>query len=143
MTTKLGSLGAAVLLAGTALAAERTLRTLRVGNHSGIRQPERVVARNQEEWEALWRRSLPVKDPRARPPRVDWSREMVLGVFLGSKPTGGYSVRIRNVREVAGKLRVEVEVRRPPRDGFVTQGFTSPFHLVAAPKSTLPVEWTQ
>lgn len=135
----------ALTLAATAvtavLAADTTLRPLATGQQSGVQKPERVVVRTQPEWEALWKRSAPSKAQAEAIPEVDWSKEMVLAAFLGSRSTGGYGVRILEAREVNGKLEVRVEERRPEPGGFVTQAFTAPFHMVAAPKSALPVAW--
>jgi hypothetical protein len=125
----------------SAVSAADTLRSLGTGQQSGIQKPERVVVRTQPEWEALWKRSAPSRGRAEAAPKVDWSKEMVLAAFLGSRSTGGYGVQIVAAREVNGKLEVQVEERRPRPDGFVTQAFTAPFHIVAAPKSALPVVW--
>ncbi|MGV3723400.1 MAG: protease complex subunit PrcB family protein [Actinomycetota bacterium] len=141
MHARLFALALIATAATAVIAADTPLRTLAMGAQSGVQKPERVVVRTQPEWEALWKRSAPSKSQLVAAPKVDWSKEMVLAAFLGSRSTGGYGVRIVGAREVNGKLEVRVEERRPRPDGFVTQAFTAPFHIVAAPKSTLPVVW--
>jgi hypothetical protein len=51
---------------------------------------------------------------------------VVLGAFLGERPTGGYGVEI--VRICDG--RIVVERRSPPEDAIVTQALTAPYHMV-------------
>src|SRR5262245_43443670 len=78
-----------------------TPRVLDAGDRSQIMAARMLVARTQAEWDALWRDHLP-----ARPqPALDLSREMAVGVFLGSKPTAGYSVTIVSATEERGTVR--------------------------------------
>jgi len=128
-------------LALTAVAKPESVRTLRTGAHSGVQKPERVVIRTQVEFDSLWKRSQASKQTSEAAPKIDWSKELVLAVFLGSRNTGGYGVRIVDTREVDGKLEIKVEERRPIAGGVVSQGFTSPFHIAAVPASTLSVTW--
>ena len=75
-------------------------RLVERGGQSRIDQPRQVTARTDAEWTALWREHSP-----GRPaPAVDFSREMVLGVFLGSRPTPGYGVEIAGTRQQGGEL---------------------------------------
>jgi hypothetical protein len=141
MRLPLLTLALSLTTATLAFSAPDGLRTVRTGAQSNIQKPEQVVVRSEAEWQALWKRHSASKVQAEDVPKVDWSREMVLAVFLGSRSTGGYSVKIVDAREVNGKLEVRTEQRSPAPDGFVSQGFTSPFHLVAAPKSSLPVVW--
>ena len=81
------------------------LRTLGKGPMSAIDEPRQVTVRSAAEWAALWKEngaSEPV-------PAVDFSREMVVGVFLGSRPTAGYGVEI--VRAVGNNGRADRRVR--------------------------------
>lgn len=141
MRVQLGVAGLMLALALGVSAADDGVRTLARGSQSGIKKAERVTAQTQEEWTALWKRHAG-EAAAADAPKVDWSKEMVLGAFLGSRTTGGYAVQIAGVKEQAGKLVVQVETRSPKPGGFVTQAITSPFHLAAVPKSSLPVTWS-
>ncbi len=101
--------------------------TLDHGATSGIEERRQVVVRSQAEWEALWREHAP-----GRPvPKVDFTRQMVLGVFAGTLPTAGYDVTITKVRTERDGLTVEWVLHQPGRDTRVAQVLTAPFHLVA------------
>ena len=60
--------------------AQSAPRVLDQGARSQIMTPREAVARTAEEYDALWRSHLPARQPAA----VDFSKEMVVGVFLGS-----------------------------------------------------------
>jgi hypothetical protein len=141
MRVHLGVVGLSVALAVAAFAAEEGPRTLARGSQSGVKKAERVVVKTQDEWTALWKRHAG-EAPAADAPKVDWSKEMVLGAFLGTRNTGGYALQITGAKEQDGKLVVQVEAKTPRPGGFVTQTITAPFHLVAVPRSSLPATWS-
>lgn len=106
------------------------MRTIEQGSGSVIDEARQATARTAAEWAALWRQHAP-----DRPlPAVDFSKEMVVGVFLGSRPTAGFAVEIVGVRETSGGAVVEYRETRPSRDAMTAQVLTAPFHLVAVPK---------
>ena len=60
---------------------------------------------------------------------------MVVGVFLGGRPTAGYGVEIVGVREEHGALVVEYGETRPPAARITAQVLTAPYHLVRFPSA--------
>ncbi len=106
------------------------LRTIDRGTMSQIDDARFVTIRSQPEWSALWRTHAPAKPL----PPVDWSSEMVVGVFLGTRPTAGFSVdmvgyRVEGNRVVAGYKEIP-----PARDTITAQMLTSPFVLAVIPR---------
>jgi hypothetical protein len=65
------------------------------------------------------------------PENHDFSREHLLLVAAGRKPTGGYGVALEDSRIRDGVLEISVEVRSPAPDQMVTQALTSPCALLA------------
>ncbi|MBB5233356.1 protease complex subunit PrcB family protein [Deinococcus budaensis] len=61
--------------------------------------------------------------------------ETVVGVFLGQRPTGGYSVRVTGASGQGETLTLTVEVRAPGAGAITTQALTSPWTLVRVPGS--------
>lgn len=90
-----------------------------------------IVVRTAAEWEALWRSHQPARPPVA----IDFAKEMVVGVFLGSRPTPGYGVTIVSAVEEGKVLRVRYRVTSPPSDAILAQVITFPYQIVAVPKS--------
>ena len=106
-------------------------RTLSQGDHTQIMSAREVVVRTPADWDALWRAHVPTPPPAA----PDFSKEMVVGVFLGTKPTPGYGVTIVSATTEAGVVRVRYREASPPADAISAQVITYPFHIVAVPKS--------
>jgi hypothetical protein len=58
---------------------------------------------------------------------------MVVGVFLGSRPTAGYGVEILRTIGGGGAFIVEYVETAPPPGAITAQVLTMPYHLVAVP----------
>ena len=125
----LWSLVVAVLLqaGGTPPAA---LKTIAKGLDSAVDEGRQITARTQAEWTKAWR-SHAFERPA---PKVDFAREMVIGVFMGSRPTSGFTVEIAGTREEGGTLIVEYRETTPGPGLLSAQILTSPYHLVSVPR---------
>lgn len=108
-------------------AAPQSFRDLDKGDQSFVDDGRQVVARTAAEWNTIWRRHSPDRPP----PPVDFTQEMVVGVFLGSRPTAGFALEVIGMDVAAGELVVRYRERRPGRDAITAQVITSPYHLVA------------
>ena len=106
-------------------------RTVDTGARSQIMSAREVVVRTAPEWNALWQSHLPSRQPAA----IDFSKEMVVGVFLGSRPTPGYGVTIVSAVEEGNVLRVRYRETSPSADAIAAQVITFPYQIVAIPKS--------
>jgi protease stability complex PrcB-like protein len=106
-------------------------RTVAKGDQSNIESPLQIVVRSEAEWADLWRRHA---GGRERPP-VDFAREMVVGVFMGSRPNAGFSTTIVSSLAVKGVLVVRYRETVPARDAVTAQILTFPYHLVAIAKT--------
>lgn len=121
------------LLIATALQAGApvpAVRTIHKGHESAIDSPRQVTARTPAEWARLWKSHSWDRQM----PKVDFSKDMVVGVFMGSQPTAGHGVEIVGTRREGNTLVVEYRVMKPNRDAMTAQILTSPYHLAAIPK---------
>ena len=112
-----------------------SITTIDKGFHSGIREPLEVVIRGEQEWAALWSRHASGRRPAPSPPLIDFSAEMVVGLFLGQKSTGGYSVEITRAELDGANLKVFYREGSPPPGAIVPQVLTQPYYLVRLPRS--------
>jgi hypothetical protein len=119
-----------VFLWVSAVGAQGAFVTVAKGDASGRQLGAEVVVRTAAEWKTLWKEHAPTE----KMPAIDFTKQMVLGVFVGSKPTAGYAVEITGVRAEGKDLIVEVVRREPGRGTLAAQILTEPFHLVSVPR---------
>jgi len=113
------------------------MRTVARGEQSFIESERQVVARTAAEWSAVWRQH----DPDRPVPMVDFAKEMVVGVFLGSRNTAGFSVEVVSATPEQGALVVRYRQVSPSPNAITAQILTMPFHLVAIPKTAGDVKF--
>ena len=65
---------------------------------------------------------------------IDFSGFIIIAVFMGEKPTGGYDIRIQSIVRKGEILEVHVLTRVPGEGEMVTQALTSPYHIVMCPR---------
>jgi hypothetical protein len=126
-------IGVAVLCATAMLqAVTPPARSIDRGAQSEVGAARQVTVRDREGWTSLWRAHAS-----SRPlPSIDFSREMVVGVFLGSRPTAGFAVEIVGYREAGNDVVVQYRETTPARDAITAQVIVSPYHLVVIPRRT-------
>ena len=113
------------------------MTTVNSDRMSGIDRPHQAVVRTEAEWRSLWQQHAA-----GRPaPAIDFSKNMVLAVFLGSRPSSGFSVQITGVRAEGDGLVVEWAEARPSPGMSAAQVMTAPSHVVAVPRHDGPVRF--
>jgi hypothetical protein len=120
-----------VLLAFAMQRAPIAPRTIEKGDQSNVENATQVFIQTDAEWAALWRRHAPDRPM----PKVDFGREMVIGVFMGSRSNAGFSTEVTGALVVKGVLVATYRETVPTRDAITAQVLTFPYHLVAIPKA--------
>jgi len=110
------------------------------GQLSQIVAAERVVVRDADAWALLWARHTRSTTPR---PSVDLSTHMVIGVFMGRRPTGGYSIQVTGAHLDGDALVIQVRNSAPDPDALTSQLLTAPFDLVTVPTHVGPVRFEE
>jgi PrcB C-terminal len=106
------------------------MTTIASDSMSAIDSAREVVARTQAEFDTLWRQHAPGRAA----PSVDFAKNMVVGVFLGSRPSSGFSAQISAVQREGDALVVRWAEMRPGPDQMAAQVMTAPAHLVVVPR---------
>ena len=128
----------AIALAGNALAPV-PFTTISQSEQSGVEEARQVVVHTPEEWKALWKEHAP-----GRPmPAVDFTKSMVLGVFLGSRNTAGYRVTITGIERNGASVAVTYREQRPGARDMLAQVITFPHHLVRVERIDGEVKFTR
>jgi hypothetical protein len=120
----------AVLAVATMSAQTPSFTNIAKGDSSEQQLAKQVTVRTAAEWKALWKDHAPTE----KMPAVDFTKDMVVGIFLGTKPSAGHEVEIVGVRPEGKDLIVEYVQKQPAPGTMAAQILTEPFHLVAVPK---------
>jgi protease stability complex PrcB-like protein len=146
------ALGLLIPLAACALpavgdaAAEGTalpFSTVAQGFASGVSEPLQVAIRTRDEWVAFWTRHTRAQVQPPSAPPVDFSREMVVGVFLGERATGGYEIEITKVERADSGLRIHYRSKSPDPAAMVTQALTQPYHVIKLRRDDSPLVFSR
>jgi hypothetical protein len=116
-----------------AVAATVPFTTLAHGSASGVVQPTRIVVRSQNDWAALWSRHVRTQST-SPPPPVDFSRDMVVALFMGERPTAGYAIEVTRIERTGAGLTVHYRMTRPDPAALNAQALTQPFQLIKLPR---------
>jgi len=116
---------------------EITFKTISQGQYSGFSEAKNYVITNTNDWQSLWNKVYGNVLSKPPLPEVDFNKSMVIAVSLGSKPTGGYDIKITGVkeREAEGLIAISVEESSPGKDCIVSQALTSPYHIIETDKT--------
>jgi hypothetical protein len=74
-----------------------------------------------------------------RPPEVDFDANVVVALYMGKRPTGGYVIEVERVREVGDAIEVRAVATQPGSGCITTQAITAPYQLVRIPVDNEPV----
>jgi protease stability complex PrcB-like protein len=106
-------------------------RTIEKGDQSNVDDAKQVLVRTEAEWAKLWQQHNPDR-PR---PAVDFSKEMIVAVFMGSRPNAGFSTTITSAMAANGALLVHYKETKPAVGSVSAQILTFPYHIVAIRKA--------
>jgi RNA polymerase sigma factor (sigma-70 family) len=104
------------------------------GAISGAKKRERLVVRTKEQWQRVWAQAHATVSPRPKLPEVDFGRHMVLAVFMGEQPSGGYAVTITEATVAKEAVMVRVRERAPSPNTITPPVITSPWHFAVMPR---------
>jgi hypothetical protein len=105
-------------------------RVIDKGDQSNVDAARQVMVRDAAAWSALWKQHSPDRPP----PAIDFRRDMVAAVFLGSRPSAGFAVEIVGTKDDAGTLVVQYREGRPARGMLTAQVLTFPYAIAALPR---------
>ena len=114
------------------------------GNQAvGFEEQSFRLIREESTLRTLWNRAHGSQLQVPRVPEVDFSRETVVALFLGTKPTGGYGLEVVEVTLAQGELFVDVRTAEPSPDAITTQALTSPWVMVRVLRGGIDSAWVR
>jgi hypothetical protein len=72
---------------------------------------------------------------------IDFTRKIALVATLGTRSTGGYSIRIDHAEARANYIEVVIAVSEPGPGCMVTQSTTQPVDIALIDRTTLPIRF--
>jgi hypothetical protein len=106
---------------------------------------ENLVIKDENKWKELWsKRSDVVPQGEIQIPenaKVDFSKDMVIAVFMGRKPNGCYGTKITSIIKKSSEIVVHIQETTPDKGMMCIQVITYPSFVVKIPKSELPVKF--
>ena len=107
--------------------------TLLNGTNSSARTFRVEVLESQSDYRAHLRDY--VRNAEVRPVRVDWGREAVVAIHLGTRSSLGYGIQVNGVEPSVTGLRILWTEIRPAPGSMAGQSLVSPFVLVRGPRA--------
>ncbi len=100
-----------------------------------------LVVTSQDQWDGLWRVGLLDKEDTQQQPVIDFTKEMVVAVFMGRRGGGHHGrVSIKKVTEDSSSVHVYVEnLERTSNGSLVTCDICYPFSIIKFKKIDKPV----
>jgi hypothetical protein len=109
------------------------VRTIASGASGGASAARAWLATSDEALRGSLAAQVPgyVAPPEPAQPSIDWSREVVVGVILGQRSSGGYGVEVVSAKRDGSTLDVTVREKKPPPGDMTIQVLTYPWTLAA------------
>jgi hypothetical protein len=116
----------------------KTVDLRRIGQwtRTGVGEARRLVIRDANVWAEFWS-ELGVGDR----PAVDFSRDVVVAVAAGQRPSGGYEIAVERVTQNGGELTVELVETTPGPNCMTTSSLTQPVDVIVVP-GVAPQSWS-
>ena len=102
--------------------------------YSGLTLATRTVVDDATTFDTLWRQAFSATGDTLPPPAVDWTREKVVFVGLGNRPSAGHAVQVTSVQQVGDEVQVTVETTTPGPNCMTASVITQPADVVSIPR---------
>ncbi|MFO7781203.1 MAG: protease complex subunit PrcB family protein [Spirochaetia bacterium] len=117
---------------GDAVAESVRFSVLASGANAAQQERLAATATSQGELEKLWSRVARTRIPQPEPPEVRFDSQTAVAIFMGQRPSGGYSIEVDAACRVdaSGTVNLCYTAYEPPEDAIVTMALTSPYAFV-------------
>ena len=102
------------------------------GTHSNFKEANSFIVNSEDELRKVYATINMTRRPGFYLPKIDFSKESIICLFLGTKTTGGYSVKINNINLNGKKAEIFYKATTP--NGITTTIITQPFYIAKTKK---------
>ena len=110
---------------------------------SGYADSARLVIRDEAAWSDVWTRLVSNSGPKPALPSVDFATEMLIVATLGTRSSGGYSIKVTAAEQLTDHIAVTILRTSPGRSCGTTAALTAPADVVRMRRSDLPVRFIE
>lgn len=104
------------------------------GERSTVVRRTNYIINSTSELTEVWK----MIETDGQPPEVDFTRNSVIAVFAGKKPTAGYDIEVAKIED--GIVRkVFLKLTSPGGSCLLAQSLTQPYQIIEVPKASLPL----
>ena len=96
---------------------------LKEESYQGKEQKSYDVIKNEASLKALYQS---INDENI--PKIDFSKQRVVALFLGQRNSGGFAIKVKEVSEKNNKTYITVDETKP--EGMATMAITNPYTIV-------------
>lgn len=121
---------------GSSETIEHPFETIAAETHSGLGERRREVIRDEANFVRLWSEIHADSTPAPPLPPVDFAQHMLIAVALGTRPSGGYGIKVQSVTTRGERLEVAVAEFCPAPGAVVITVLTQPVEVVRVPRLT-------
>ena len=107
-------------------------KILSQGQHSNISFPNQFVFRNLQQWKQSW--SIHGGGNTSTLPTVNFENDIVIAIFAGQQPSGGYLVGVSNIMRKNENLFLTITFKEPKPNENVSLAHTQPFIFISTAK---------
>ncbi len=107
---------------------------IHTGVYSAIGDKREVVIKNNEDYQKLMAEVYNNLDQMPQIPDVDFSKNYVVAMFMGSRNTGGYTLKFDKVIKRADDLTVSAYETSPGKTCIVTEAISQPYEIIKIPR---------
>lgn len=104
--------------------------------YSGFSDSARIAVRTQSQWNEIWARIAGNATPAPEAPEIDFATEMVIVAAMGTRPSGGYAIRIGRVVRRGNTVWAEVTSSAPGSGCMNAAALTAPIDAVVVQRTT-------
>ena len=97
------------------------------GTQSGIERQRFETLRDAAALRKLWQAHNAGVSPTPPVPEVDFSKEMVIAAFAGTRKSGGYVLSVSRITVYPDRIEIDLSLTQPGSDCMVTEALTQPF----------------
>lgn len=102
------------------------MKNFSAGEYSELTQQEFKVISNESELKSAYAKVIGGEIA----PTVNWNTQQVVQLAMGQRYSGGFSIKVEEVKQVAKEIQVYYKTRGPKAGDIATQALTAPYVFV-------------